>query len=62
MEGQALPLERPVRGCVQLGEDRQGALFQVKVSLEGLSAPDQKIIALFIAKGRGTARLKPLSS
>jgi hypothetical protein len=63
MEGRPLPLEAPAEACLVVDRDRSGYLFHSRLSLTALSEPDRSLIALFIAKGRGSpglvARVSP---
>jgi hypothetical protein len=61
MEGRSLPLEATLAECLVVAKDRRGYLFRSRVPLSQLTAGDQNIIALFIAKGRGAPRLLPFS-
>jgi len=60
MEGQPLPLQAPVAECLVVDKDRNGFLYQARVSLLGLQGSDRQLIALFILKGRGSVGLRPV--
>jgi hypothetical protein len=57
MEGRSLPLEAPAEACLVVDRDRHGYLFHSRLSFAGLAEPDRSLIALFIAKGRGSPKL-----
>jgi len=59
MEGQPLPLQAPVAECLVVDKDRNGFLYQARVSFAGLPGSDRQLIALFILKGRGSVGLRP---
>ena len=59
MERQPLPLQAPVAECLVVDKDRNGYLYQARVSLLGLQGSDRQLIALFILKGRGSVGLRP---
>ena len=40
-------------------KDRLGYIYQPRVALDQLSAADQRVVALFIEKGRGEPGLQP---
>jgi hypothetical protein len=61
MEGQALPLLLPVAACLVIDKDRRGFLYHLRLSFDGLSEGDRHLIALFIAKGRGSPKLNPFA-
>ena len=61
MEGRPWPLRAPVVDC-QTRKDAGVALYEMRVSFEGLPPPDLHLIALFIEKGRGAPKLAPRSS
>ena len=54
MEGRSLPLVAPAEACLVVDRDRAGYVFQSRLSLAALADPDRSLIALFIAKGRGS--------
>ena len=60
MEGQPLPLQAPVAECLVVDKDKNGFLYQARVSLASVSASDRQLIALFILKGRGSVGLRPV--
>jgi hypothetical protein len=60
MEGQPLPLQAPVTECLVVDKDKNGFLYQARVSLAVVSASDRQLIALFILKGRGSVGLRPV--
>ena len=62
MEGQPLPLQAPVAECLVVDKDKAGFLYQARVSLAAVSAPDRQLIALFIQKGRGSVGLGAASA
>jgi len=57
MEGRSLPLEAPAEACLVVHRDRRGYVFHSRLSLAALSDADRSLVALFIAKGRGSAAL-----
>ena len=57
MEGGALPLEALAEACLVVARDRTGYVFHSRLSLAGLTEGDRSLIALFIAKGRGSPTL-----
>jgi len=57
MEGRCLPLEAPAEACLVVDRDRSGYVFHSRLSLSALADPDRSLIALFIAKGRGSPSL-----
>lgn len=57
MEGWSLPLEAAVEACLVVDRDRGGYVFHSRLSLAALAEPDRSLIALFIAKGRGSPSL-----
>ena len=57
MEGGALPLEALAEACLVVARDRNGYVFHSRLSLAGLTEGDRSLIALFIAKGRGSPTL-----
>jgi hypothetical protein len=60
LEGNVLPLTVVTDACLVAAKDRQGYVFHLQVPLERLSSAEQQIIALFITKGRGSARIERL--
>ena len=60
MEGQPLPLQAAVAECLVVDKDKNGFLYQARVSLASVPAPDRQLIALFILKGRGSVGLRPV--
>jgi len=60
MEGQPLPLQAAVAECLVVDKDKNGFLYQARVSLASVPAPDRQLIALFIHKGRGSVGLRPV--
>ena len=59
MEGFPLTLHAPVAACFVTDKDRLGYIYQPRVALDQVSAADQRVVALFIEKGRGEPRLQP---
>ena len=59
LEGRPLPLQAPVGACLVMEKDRSGYTFHCRLDLTALPGPDQHLIALFIAKGRGSPELAP---
>ena len=59
MEGNALPMQLPTAECLVVDKDRRGFLYHARIPLSGLPGPDQDLIRLFIAKGRGAPQLVP---
>ena len=57
MEGRSLRLEAPAEACLVVRRDRRGHVFHSRLSLAALSDADRSLVALFIAKGRGSASL-----
>jgi hypothetical protein len=57
MEGRSLPLEAPAEACLVVDRDRAGYVFHSRLSLAALADSDLSLIALFIAKGRGSPGL-----
>ena len=57
MEGRSLPLEAPTEACLVIERDRGGYVFHSRLSLATLADGDRSLIALFIAKGRGSPSL-----
>jgi hypothetical protein len=60
MEGCSLPLEAPADACLVMDRDRAGYLFHSRLSLTALADSDRSLIALFIARGRGSPGLTAL--
>jgi len=54
MEGRSLPLEAPAEACLVVQRDGRGYVFHSRLSLAGA---DRSLVALFIAKGRGSPAL-----
>jgi hypothetical protein len=61
MEGQSLPLQIPISACLVMAKDRRGFLYHLRLSFEALPEGDRHLIALFIAKGRGSPELQPFA-
>ena len=60
MEGLAAgPLRAPVVDVPGTARTGGGYIYEMRVSLEPLSAADLRLIALFIEKGRGAPQLAP---
>jgi hypothetical protein len=59
MEGRPLPLQAPVTACFVTDKDRLGYIYQPRLALDQILSGDQRVIALFIEKGRGEPGLKP---
>jgi hypothetical protein len=57
MEGCSLPLEAPAEACLVVGRNRAGYVFHSRLSLTALADSDRSLIALFIARGRGSPGL-----
>ena len=57
LEGRPLALAAPVEACLVIARDRAGYTFDVRCDLGGLAPADAQIVALFIAKGRGSPQL-----
>ena len=58
LEGQPLTLQAPVEACLVVDKDRSGLVFDCRLDLTALSSGDRQIVALFIAKGRGSPELR----
>ena len=58
MEGHSLPVQIPIAACLVMDKDRQGYLYHLRLSLEGLPEGDRNLIALFISKGRGAPEIR----
>lgn len=54
LEGQPLSLRAPVEACLVVEKDRSGYVFHCRLDLAAVPAPDRQLLALFIAKGRGS--------
>lgn len=61
MEGRALPLHLPIAACLVMDKDRRGFLYHLRLCFDSLPESDRQLIALFIAKGRGSPELKPFA-
>jgi hypothetical protein len=59
MEGRPLTLHAPVGACFVTDKDRLGYVYRPRVALDQVSAADQRVVALFIEKGRGEPGLQP---
>jgi hypothetical protein len=59
MEGRPLKLHAPVDACFVTDKDRLGYIYQPRVLLGEVSSADQRMVALFIEKGRGEPGLQP---
>ena len=59
LEGRPLPLAAPVGACLVIARDRTGFTYHVQCDLTALPGADRQILALFIAKGRGSPQLLP---
>jgi hypothetical protein len=59
MEGRPLTLHLPVDACFVTDKDRLGYIYQARVVLGQAAAADQRVVALFIEKGRGEPGLQP---
>ena len=57
LEGKPLPLAAPVAACLVMERDRTGYTFDVHCDLATLPPADRQVLALFIAKGRGSPQL-----
>jgi hypothetical protein len=54
LEGRPLALRAPVEACLVVEKDRSGYVFHCRLDLSALAGPDRQLLALFIAKGRGS--------
>jgi hypothetical protein len=61
LEGRPLALTAPVAACLVVARERAGYVFDVRCDLTGLAPADAQIVALFIAKGRGSPQLQALA-
>lgn len=59
MEGRPLTLHVPVDACFVTEKDRLGYIYRPRVALTQGAAADQRVVALFIEKGRGEPGLQP---
>jgi hypothetical protein len=59
LEGQPLALRAPVDACLVVEKGRSGYVFHCRLDLTALPGPDRHLLALFIAKGRGSPLLSP---
>ena len=59
MEGRPLTLHAPVEACFVTDKDRLGYIYQPRLALSQVSSGDQRVVALFIEKGRGEPGLQP---
>jgi hypothetical protein len=59
MEGRPLTLHAPVDACFVTDKDRLGYIYRPRVALGEVGAADQRMVALFIEKGRGEPGLQP---
>jgi hypothetical protein len=59
MEGRPLTLHAPVDACFVTDKDRLGYIYRPRLALGQVSAGDQRMVALFIEKGRGEPGLQP---
>lgn len=59
LEGRALALAAPVAACLVVARDRAGFTYHVQCDLDAMPGADRQIVALFIAKGRGSPQLQP---
>ena len=57
LEGRPLALIAPVEACLVQAHDRSGYTFDVRCDLAALPPADRQLLALFIAKGRGSPQL-----
>ncbi len=57
LEGQPLRLEAPVRECLVVTKEKSGLVLDCRLGLDALPGADLQLIALFIAKGRGSPGL-----
>lgn len=63
LEGRPLPLAAPAQTCFVVDRDRGGYTFDIRCDLTALDLADRQLIALFIAKGRGSPQLQaPLTA
>jgi hypothetical protein len=59
MERRPLVMHAPVGACFVTDKDRLGFIYQPRLALDRISSADQRMIALFIEKGRGEPGLQP---
>jgi hypothetical protein len=59
MEGFPLTMHAPVGACFVTDKDKLGYIYQPRLALDQVAAADQRVVALFIEKGRGEPGLKP---
>ena len=59
MEGRPLTLHAPVEACFVTDKDRLGYIYQPRLALSQVASGDQRVVALFIEKGRGEPGLQP---
>jgi hypothetical protein len=59
MEEHPLALDVEVSQCLVVDKDKKGYLYRARILLSQIPAGDRHLIKLFIAKGRGAARLLP---
>jgi hypothetical protein len=59
MEGRPLTMHLPVSACFVTDKDRLGYIYQPRLGFDQASSADQRVVALFIAKGRGEPGLQP---
>lgn len=59
LEGRPLTLQAPVGACFVTDKDRLGYIYQPRLALDQVSGGDQRVVALFIEKGRGEPGLQP---
>ena len=59
LEGQPLRVQAPVGACLVVEKGRAGYTFHCRLDLTSLPGPDRTLVALFIAKGRGSPQLEP---
>ena len=57
LEGRPLHLDAPVDACLVVSRDRGGYTYDVRCDLTALPPADRQLLALFIAKGRGSPQL-----
>lgn len=57
LERNLLPLRAVVEACLVVARQGRGYVFHLDVPLTRLTSAERRILTLFIAKGRGSARL-----
>ncbi len=59
MEGRPLTMHLPVGACFVTEKDRLGYIYRPRMFFDQAASADQRVVALFIAKGRGEPGLQP---